>query len=107
LLLTCAPACRINVVVWIIDAVAHLSSKFAAKFSEKTLHWAALFYHQHRLAHMPAVYQQAHKFHHLLPDAFAFDAHIYGSGAPEEYFLLLTETFVAACLGCCPPSLSW
>jgi hypothetical protein len=53
------------------------------------------------------VYAQAHKFHHHLPDACAFDAHIYGSGAPEEYFLLLTELVVAAWLGCCPPSLSW
>jgi hypothetical protein len=105
--LACAPSCRINVVVWIIDAFAQLTPKFAAKFSEKTLHWASLFYHQHRLAHLPAVYSHAHKFHHHLPDACAFDAHIYGSGAPEEYFLLLTETIVAACLGCCPPSLSW
>ncbi len=107
LLLTCAPACRLNVAVWVIDAYLQLSPKFAAKFSEKTLHWAALFYHQHRLAHLPAVYPHAHKFHHHLPDACAFDAHIYGSGAPEEYFLLLAETVVAACLGCCPPSLSW
>jgi hypothetical protein len=87
--------------VWIIDAVLGLSPRLAKVrcapllasreptvrvvpahqlISAWGLHWAALFYHQHRLAHMPGVYEDAHKFHHFLHDASAFDAHIYGSG---------------------------
>jgi xanthosine utilization system XapX-like protein len=38
--------------------------------------FAPLFYHQHRLAHLPGVYSQAHKMHHGLHDTTAFDAHV-------------------------------
>eukprot|EP01035_Chromulina_nebulosa_P026510 gene26510-34714_t len=61
----------------------------------------------HRLAHLPGVYLQAHKAHHFLHDATAFDAHIYGSGAPEEFFTLAFEVLTGCLLGFCPPSLTY
>jgi len=42
--------------------------------------WATIYYHQHRIAHLPVVYDQSHKFHHYLHDTTPFDAHIYGAG---------------------------
>ena len=65
------------------DAVLGISPAVGRVFSKLTMHWAALFYHMHRIAHLPGVYDQAHKAHHYLHDATAFDAHLYGSGAPE------------------------
>jgi len=50
------------------------------------------FYIEHRIGHLPVVYQNAHKMHHYLHDSTAFDAHIYGSGMNEEYFWILAET---------------
>mmetsp|Transcript_23754 Transcript_23754/g.51896 ORF Transcript_23754/g.51896 Transcript_23754/m.51896 type:complete len:565 (+) Transcript_23754:53-1747(+) len=50
------------------------------------------FYVEHRIGHMPRVYQHAHKMHHYLHDSTAFDAHIYGSGLNEEFFWILAET---------------
>lgn len=96
--------------------------------SKYTLHWAPLFYHQHRLAHLPHVYADAHKFHHYLhgttqlpllliilpanilllplPDSNAFDAHLYGSGAPEEWHCMMLEALPALYCGIPPASLS-
>jgi len=50
------------------------------------------FYVEHRIGHLPVVYQHAHKMHHYLHDTTAFDAHIYGSGMNEEFFWILAET---------------
>lgn len=50
------------------------------------------FYVEHRIGHLPVVYQHAHKMHHYLHDSTAFDAHIYGSGMNEEFFWILAET---------------
>ncbi|CAK0842889.1 unnamed protein product [Prorocentrum cordatum] len=47
---------------------------------------------EHRVGHMPIVYQHAHKMHHYLHDSTPFDAHIYGSGMNEEFFWILAET---------------
>ncbi len=69
------------------------------------MHWAALFFHQHRLAHLPIVYPHAHKFHHKLHGSTAFDAHIYGSGLPEEFFMLWLEAGMALQFGMLPASL--
>ncbi len=54
-------------------------------------HWSELFYLQHRLAHLPRVYEHAHKAHHYLHDTTAFDAHLYGSGQAEEWACLMLE----------------
>ena len=37
------------------------------------------------------VYEHAHKLHHYLHGTLSFDAHIYGNGMPEEFFILLLE----------------
>lgn len=37
------------------------------------------------------VYEEAHKFHHYLHDTTPFDAHVYGAGAPEEWFSMVVE----------------
>ena len=70
-------------------------------------HWQVLFFHQHRMAHLPRVYEQAHKLHHYLHDCSPFDAHLYGSGLPEEWCLLVFEVAVAAGFGVLPPALSF
>jgi hypothetical protein len=97
---------RCNLLVWAADAVLNLSSRVSAWVSGLGLHWGAIFYHQHRLAHLPGVYEHAHKFHHYLYDSTAFDAHLYGSGAPEEWFCLVVETLGALRLGLLPVSLA-
>ena len=40
-------------------------------------------------------YDEAHKYHHYLHDTTSFDAHIYGAGAPEEWFCLVLEACMA------------
>lgn len=92
---------------WIIDAYFQFSVRATKYLARKSLHWAALFYLQHSVAHLPHVYTDAHKFHHYLHDTTAFDAHIYGSGAPEEYFCLVAELLPALLFGLPPPSLSF
>eukprot|EP00931_Biecheleriopsis_adriatica_P100989 TRINITY_DN76218_c0_g1_i1.p1 TRINITY_DN76218_c0_g1~~TRINITY_DN76218_c0_g1_i1.p1 ORF type:complete len:610 (+),score=105.65 TRINITY_DN76218_c0_g1_i1:76-1830(+) len=61
----------------------------------KLLGWpcfSVCFYVEHRIGHLPIVYQNAHKMHHYLHDSTAFDAHVYGSGMNEEFFWILAET---------------
>lgn len=94
-------------VPWLLDAWFGISIKATRYFARRFLHWAALFYIQHSVAHLPNVYGDAHKFHHYLHDTTSFDAHIYGSGAPEEYFCLLAELLPALLWGITPPSLSF
>ena len=71
-------------------------------------YWTGLFYHAHRnrIGHIPIVYQDAHWFHHHLHDTTSWDAHIFGSGAPEEWLILLADIFLALCLGMPPASLN-
>jgi hypothetical protein len=66
----------------------------------------ALFYNQHRLGHLPGVYQCAHKFHHVLHDTTAFDAHVYGFGLPEESVWLLLEVVMLLCFKLPPYTLN-
>eukprot|EP00047_Mylnosiga_fluctuans_P007399 m.253066 g.253066 ORF g.253066 m.253066 type:complete len:422 (+) comp18135_c0_seq1:29-1294(+) len=98
---------QIPIAIWVLDAIFGLSPIINRLLGRLGMHWAALFYTQHILAHVPGVYQDAHRFHHALHDTTAFDAHIYGSGAPEEYFCLLAELLPAYYLGVTPPSLSY
>ena len=99
---------QIALLPWVIDAITHLSIIVGRRFARYCMHWAALFYHQHCIAHIPFVYQDAHKFHHYLHDTTAFDAHLYGSGAPEEFFcLFFGELLPSLVWGYAPPSLSF
>ena len=76
----------------LLDYVFGATKRATAFFSHGSFHWSLLFYHQHRIAHTPIVYEQAHKFHHALHGTTAFDAHVYGGcGLPEEHALLWLE----------------
>ena len=58
------------------------------------------------MGHLPTVYKQAHKFHHVLHGSSAFDAHsIFGNGMPEEFFFLLFELSCVVWFGL-PPALT-
>jgi hypothetical protein len=98
---------RFSFTVWMLDCVFRISPRIARTFTLATLHWAAIFYHQHRMAHIPRVYEHAHKMHHFLYDATAFDAHFYGSGAPEEFCMLFVEVLGGVFGGILPLSLSF
>lgn len=97
----------IDGLVWILDMLFGVSPRVGKMIASVMGHYSALFYMQHRLGHLPRVYEEAHKFHHYLHDASAFDAHIYGSGAPEEFFPLLAEMLGVFTLGMAPPSLNY
>lgn len=159
---------RLNLTVWLLDAILGVSETLATYSSRHLYRWGIIFYHQHRLAHLPVVYNQvrllsqprhcdalvpfvcvlnnicgalalrscgpyvqlgspqntpvlisndvvlvrlvtqtqAHKFHHYLHDTTAFDAHIYGAGAPEEWFSLVLEAGMALWFGLYPAALS-
>ena len=98
---------KISLTVWLIDAIFNISTNISGIFSKALPCWEILFYHQHRIAHLPYVYQDAHKFHHYLSDTTAFDAHIYGSGAPEEWHCLMLELLPSFLFGTVPPSLTY
>ena len=98
---------KIDVTVWLIDALFGVTQRINELVSLSSFHWAVLFYHQHRMGHIPFVYDHAHKFHHYLHDSTSFDAHIYGSGAPEEYFILVMELVLGCFFRWTPVSLTY
>jgi len=60
------------------------------------------------MAHLPVVYAQAHKFHHLIHKSSAFDAHsIFGNGMPEEFFFLIFELSCSNLLGLPPAHINY
>jgi len=61
-----------------------------------------IFYQQHRIGHLPGVYQCAHKMHHFLFDSTPFDAMVYGEGMGEQYCWLVVEACMSACFGLPP-----
>jgi len=96
----------IPVVIWLLDWWLGLTLKLSDIISGLGAHWAELFYTQHRMAHLPKVYEHAHKLHHYLHGTLAFDAHIYGNGMPEEWFFLLVELLSGVTLGLIPATLN-
>jgi len=82
---------EIPLIIWLIDSAFALTDKLSKIISRFFFHWLGLFYPQHRLAHLPKVYEHAHKLHHYLHGTNSFDAHIYGNGLPEEFFILCIE----------------
>ena len=99
---------QLSLWLWALEGfLLQATPRLSALLSSSTLHFSAVFYHQHRMAHLPVVYPQAHKLHHY-PGAWitAFDASLYGCGMPEEYFLLGVEVLLLAA-GLPPASLGW
>ena len=88
---------------WCIDALLGISGKVSDRLF---VYWQIMFYHIHRMGHLPHVYPDAHKFHHYLSDTTAFDAHIFGAGAPEEWLLIIVEVAMGYLCGM-PPCLSY
>ena len=80
----------------IINACIRIGNIFENMFG------MTLFYHQHRMAHLPIVYQHAHKLHHHLQGATAFDAGVWGWGMPEEFFFLFADLFYCSWAGIIP-----
>ena len=68
---------------------------------------SAIFYHYHRTVHLPGPYSEGHRHHHYLADATPFDAHMHGTGMPEEWFKLMTEISVCLLTGLMPWSFTW
>merc|ERR1712117_939409 len=97
---------RVPVLLWILDWQLGLTQKVSDHLSSLTMHWLELFYTQHRIAHLPKVYEHAHKLHHYLHGTLAFDAHIYGNGMPEEFFFLLLEMGLGIGYGLTPATLN-
>ena len=100
----------ISLWLWIVEGfLVKATPRISVFLSSSSLHFNALFYHQHRMAHLPVVYQHAHKLHHApgnMAGVTAFDASLYGCGMPEEFLMLATE-LVLMSVGFPPASLSW
>lgn len=94
----------VNTVALLVDWYFNLTEKISYMISKQTrLDSSCLFYHMHRIAHLPRVYQHAHKLHHHLQGSNAFDAHhLYGSGLPEEWVELSFELLLSLKLGLNP-----
>ena len=101
---------KISLWLWILEGFIVKATPLISVFlSSYSLHFNAVSYHQHRMAHLPVVYQHAHKLHHApgnMAGITAFDASLYGCGMPEEFLVLATE-LVLLSLGLPPASLSW
>lgn len=93
-LLPLAAGVRLPLAALALDWALGISQKVADRVMR---HWEVFFYHVHRLGHLRATYADAHKFHHHLPDSCAFDGHMFGSGAPEEWLLLMTDLALTSC----------
>jgi hypothetical protein len=98
---------RLDLGVMLLDYWFGITARVCALVGRSGLNWVTLFYPEHRLSHLPVVYQHAHKFHHSLNGTTAFDAHLYGTGLPEEFCCLLFEFAIASCLGIPPPMLNF
>ena len=96
----------IPIIIWLADAYCGLTTRLARLFTDTFFHWMELHYTFHSMGHLPVVYSQAHKFHHVLHGSSAFDAHsIFGNGMPEEFFFILLELTGCVVFGL-PPALT-
>jgi hypothetical protein len=111
ILLLCLRGFRIDLLAIVIVAfmpagisrrVTSLLQRLLPRLAVHTTFSHVMFYHYHRAVHLPGPYNEAHRHHHYLPDATPFDAHQYGSGMPEEWLRLMTETSVALSTGLMP-----
>jgi len=99
---------RLNFVWLLLEAALGLSALVNNLVQRSCLSWECVFYNTHRLAHVRVVYEQAHKAHHRLTDATAFDGHVFsGSGFPEEWFLIFYDIAAIRLLGVPPPFLTF
>ena len=52
---------KIPIWIWLIDANFQLTNRLSKIISDRWMHWLELFYHQHRMAHLPKVNCYIHK----------------------------------------------
>jgi hypothetical protein len=96
---------RLRLLPLLLDAAIGATPRLSAFISDHVMHWSEIFYHQHRMAHLPKVYEHAHKMHHYLHGSTAFDAHVYsGNGMPEEWWLLAVDVVCTTLLGGANPA---
>lgn len=93
---------------WILlDALLGISPLVNNFLQESILAWESLFYHIHRMQHLPVVYEHAHRNHHLT-DGTAWDAHVFsGAGFPEEFFFLLQDILFLRFVGLPVPCMTY
>ena len=53
---------KIPIWIWLIDANFQMTNKLSKIISDRWMHWLELFYHQHRMAHLPKVGHSLLKF---------------------------------------------
>lgn len=94
---------------WILlDALLGISPLVNNFLQESILAWESLFYHIHRMQHLPVVYEHAHRTHHHLTDGTAWDAHVFsGAGFPEEFFFLLQDILFLRFVGLPVPCMTY
>ena len=92
--------------IWLVDGYFQIGFTLADAVWKRWMHPSTIFYHQHRMVHLPSVYEHAHKLHHYLHGSQSFDAHNYGYGMPEEYFLTALELLVGISCGQMPAMLN-
>jgi hypothetical protein len=61
---------KIALIPWMVDWMFGLSNLIT---TQTMVYWNVLFYHAHRIGHLPIVYSDAHRFHHYLHDATSFE----------------------------------
>ena len=116
ILLLCLRGFQIDVLALVVYAllpsgltnrVAWTFRRFVPKLSLHSTFSDVMFYHYHRSVHLPGPYNEGHRHHHYLPDATPFDAHMHGTGMPEEWFKLMTELSMALATGLMPWSFTY
>jgi len=83
-----------NLTIFLIEYLIGLDLRIRNFFFNRVFTKAfvsGIFYHQHRVAHLGALYGHAHKLHHFLQGTSPFEADIYGTGWPEGWGLLVVE----------------
>ena len=61
---------KIALIPWMVDWMFGFSNLIT---TWTMVYWNVLFYHAHRIGHLPIVYSDAHRFHHYLRDATSFE----------------------------------
>mmetsp|Transcript_11592 Transcript_11592/g.22007 ORF Transcript_11592/g.22007 Transcript_11592/m.22007 type:complete len:423 (-) Transcript_11592:550-1818(-) len=99
---------RLDLSWLLLDALLGVSPWVNNYLQKTVLSWESLFYHIHRMEHLPGVYEHAHRLHHYLPDGTAWDAHVHsGAGFPEEWFYLLHDILLVRFVGLPPPFMTY
>ena len=84
---------KLNVLFFMIDLIGGLTSYI---WKNEISAWVSVIFHEHRMAHICKVYQDSHKFHHIMHDATPFNANGHGCGGPEDMSLSIFHMIVSS-----------